>query len=72
MVAVLRSHRNSTAITVMTVIIGWTVAGWVAALIWSLTSNVGTKESPANKFAASVIILLVAALLYFVAAIELF
>ena len=35
-----RGHKNLTAITVLTVVAGWTVIGWVAALVWAFTSNV--------------------------------
>ena len=30
-----RGHRSSTAILVLNVLLGWTVIGWIAALIWS-------------------------------------
>jgi hypothetical protein len=30
-----RSHRNTAAVTVLNVLLGWTGLGWVAALAWS-------------------------------------
>ena len=39
-VASRRKHPNSTPIMVLNLFLGWTVIGWVAALIWSLTSPV--------------------------------
>ena len=35
-----RRHRDRTAIFVLNLLAGWTFFGWVAALVWSLTSNV--------------------------------
>ncbi|HFN4168276.1 superinfection immunity protein [Enterobacter hormaechei] len=39
LIASIRSHKNSTAIWVLTVILGWTGLGWVVALIWSFTNQ---------------------------------
>jgi hypothetical protein len=33
-----RNHRNFVAIILIDVLLGWTVAGWIAALIWAFTS----------------------------------
>jgi uncharacterized integral membrane protein len=30
-----RHHRNTTAITVLNIFLGWTFIGWVVALVWS-------------------------------------
>ena len=35
-----RSHVNAGAITVLNLLLGWTLIGWVAALVWSFTNNV--------------------------------
>ncbi len=32
-----RHHRNTAAITVLNVFLGWTFVGWVVALVWSYT-----------------------------------
>jgi hypothetical protein len=34
-----REHNNTAAIVVTNLLLGWTVVGWVAALIWSCTDN---------------------------------
>lgn len=31
-----RSHRNTAAITALTLLLGWTGIGWIGALIWAL------------------------------------
>ena len=41
-VAYVRKHQNILAITLMTVFIGWTFFGWLAALLWAFNSD--TKE----------------------------
>jgi Superinfection immunity protein len=33
-----RNHHNSGAILVLNLLLGWTVLGWVAALVWSATA----------------------------------
>lgn len=38
-IASVRTHKNSTAIWVLTVILGWTGLGWVVALVWSFTNQ---------------------------------
>jgi exosortase/archaeosortase len=39
-VASVRHHRNKLAITVLDVCLGWTLIGWVAALVWACTADV--------------------------------
>jgi hypothetical protein len=34
-----RRHRSRVAILMVNFLLGWTVIGWVAALIWSCTGN---------------------------------
>jgi xanthosine utilization system XapX-like protein len=36
-VAVRRRHPNVIAITVLTLVLGWTLVGWALALIWACT-----------------------------------
>jgi T4 superinfection immunity protein len=36
-VAVWREHHNTRAIIVLNVLLGWTVLGWVFALVWACT-----------------------------------
>ncbi len=33
-----RHHRQAEAIFVLTLLLGWTLVGWVAALCWALTA----------------------------------
>ena len=42
--AVKRRHRNRTAIVVLNVALGWTLLGWVAALVWAYTADVESNE----------------------------
>lgn len=39
-VAGLRDHRSVWAIFVLDLLLGWTVLGWIVALVWSFTGNV--------------------------------
>lgn len=44
-IASARKHRNSTAIFLVVMFFGWSVVGWLVALIWAFTSNVqGARE----------------------------
>ena len=38
LVARQRKHPNSTAIMALDIFLGWTVLGWVVALVWALTA----------------------------------
>lgn len=38
-IALCTSKRNWLAITVLNVLLGFTIIGWVVALIWSLTKD---------------------------------
>ena len=44
-VAARRHHKNAAPIFLVNILFGWSVLGWVAALVWSFTSNV--KEAHA-------------------------
>lgn len=39
-VAFRRQHQNATPIMVLNLFLGWTILGWVASLIWALTTPV--------------------------------
>jgi hypothetical protein len=39
-----RRHAKAEAITVLNLLLGWTVLGWVAALVWALTENNRDKD----------------------------
>ena len=34
-----RNKRNANAIFVLNLLLGWTLLGWVAALVWAMTSD---------------------------------
>lgn len=44
-VAMVRRHRNDLAIGATNLLLGWTLIGWVAALVWSLTDNTRQVQS---------------------------
>ena len=44
-VAYIRKHNNTIPITIMTIFIGWTFLGWLAALLWALNSDVQEEEN---------------------------
>ena len=43
-IAIRRGHRDQSSIIIVNILLGWTFAGWVAALAWSLTGNVKAKR----------------------------
>lgn len=42
-----RDHRNSLAIFVFNLLLGWSGIGWVLALVWACTANVRGAEGGA-------------------------
>lgn len=40
MIACMRKHRDAGAINVLNLFLGWTLIGWVVALVWAFTGNV--------------------------------
>lgn len=46
-IAVIRKHRFTTAIGLINFALGWTVVGWLAAIIWSVNKDV--REAPENS-----------------------
>ncbi len=51
-----RQHRRLLAIAVLNVLLGWTLLGWAAALVWACTSNVKPLQEDhpkANRAAAT-------------------
>lgn len=45
-VALLRGHRQWPAIAVLNVLLGWTVLGWCAALVWSVLRENKSLDRP--------------------------
>ena len=47
----MRRHHQGTAIFVLNLLLGWTVLGWIAALVWSLTAvQQPQREGPERKY----------------------
>src|SRR5262245_55278826 len=44
-IASIRRHRNRMAIGALNLLLGWTVIGWVAALVWAFIADVEPKPS---------------------------
>lgn len=44
-IALIRRHNNFIPILLVNLIFGFTILGWVVALIWAFTSNVKEKRS---------------------------
>jgi hypothetical protein len=38
-VAAVRSHKNAAAIFGLNLLLGWTLIGWVMAMVWALTND---------------------------------
>ena len=38
-IAANRNHRNTTAIFILDLLLGWTIIGWIIALIWSVKND---------------------------------
>ena len=43
LIAVGRDHHQRTAIGLLNLLLGWTMLGWIIALIWSATANQNKK-----------------------------
>ena len=43
-IAYVRKHNNVLAITLLTIFLGWTFFGWLAAVLWALNSDVKDTE----------------------------
>ncbi len=46
MFAAARDHKNMVAIAVLNTLAGWTLLGWLIALIWALTATGRDAASP--------------------------
>ena len=42
-IAIIRKHNAKLAIFVLNFLLGWTIIGWIIALIWACNSNRKTK-----------------------------
>jgi Superinfection immunity protein len=48
LVAMSRSHRQLLAIVVLNFLLGWTLLGWVGALVWACTNPASVHLTPAG------------------------
>jgi Superinfection immunity protein len=39
LIAIVRRHSQAMAIGALNALLGWTVLGWIAAFVWSLTAT---------------------------------
>jgi hypothetical protein len=44
-----RGHRNAIAIFVLNLSLGWTVIGWIAAVVWAFTDEGAADSAPAGS-----------------------
>ncbi len=44
-VAHVRNHPNKLAITVLDILLGWSVLGWIGALVWACTNPNGRSQN---------------------------
>jgi hypothetical protein len=49
LIAGLRGHSNSVSIGLLNLFLGWTLIGWVAALVWSCTSQAAPQVVVVNR-----------------------
>jgi len=43
MIAYHRRHKNAGAITALNLFLGWSLIGWVVAIVWAFTDNTNPK-----------------------------
>mgnify|MGYP006433950487 CR=1 FL=1 len=48
-IAMARGHRQSGAILVINLILGWTFLGWIAALVWAFVDNNAAPTDATSK-----------------------
>lgn len=44
-IAYIRRHNNILAIAILTIFLGWTFFGWLAAVLWALNSDIKEEEN---------------------------
>jgi len=67
LVAVYRKHLNAASIVLTDLLLGWTVLGWIVALIWAFTNNpatMATAPAVARKPAKFLKVILVIAMAF--------
>lgn len=49
LIAKIRNHNQLLAIGVLNILAGWTLLGWIVAIVWACTSNVSPKQAKSRK-----------------------
>jgi hypothetical protein len=49
-VALVKKKRNTGAIVLVNVLLGWTVIGWIVALVWAVTNDVPVVQVNQNYY----------------------
>lgn len=44
-IAYIRKHNNILPIAILTIFLGWTFFGWLAAVLWALNSDINEEEN---------------------------
>lgn len=44
-----RQHKNAGAVFALNLFLGWTLVGWVLALVWSVTAQEGEQQQAAGE-----------------------
>ena len=44
-VAQIRRHNNVVQIAILNIVLGWTLIGWLAALLWALSNDTDSSEN---------------------------
>jgi cytochrome c biogenesis protein CcdA len=52
-VAQARHHKNRLAIGMLNLLLGWSVVGWVGAMVWACTANTEPRHEEDEKAAAT-------------------
>lgn len=47
-IATLRGHHQQNAIGALNLLLGWTLLGWIGALVWSLTAVPAAHHQPVS------------------------
>lgn len=45
-IAFRRQHKNRAAVLALNLMTGWTVLGWIGAMVWAFTNNIEERSAP--------------------------
>lgn len=49
MIAIQRSHKNLIGVILVNFLLGWTMIGWVVAIVWAFLRNESEDKASANQ-----------------------